>query len=169
MESSSTIPFPGVNRRAPAVRAKIEATALELSRFISSREVCDLNPGTLLAKLHANGKFKDSHLHAARRVIADLELGRHAVARVNGSAATPADDAYDRLRLLIDEQLTSEERQLFVNVFAENYFSGGAKGSTLADIGRSLSGYQGQQQATSAAVRSVQALLERIGAYYADL
>ena len=108
-------------------------------------------------------------MHAARRVIADLELGRHAVSRVDGSAATPADDAYDRLRILLDEVLTEDERRLFRWICAENYFSGGAKGPTLADIGRSLSGYQGQQQATSAAVRSVQSLLERIAAYYADL
>ena len=167
MENSSTIPFPGVNRQAPAVRAKIEATALEI--FVSTRELCDLTPGTLLAKLYANGKFQDTHLHAARRVIADLDLGRHAVARADGSPATPSDDAYDRLRVLLDEVLTENERRLFRWLCAENYFSGGRKGPALADIGRSLSGYQGQQQATSAAVRSVQALLERIAAYYAGL
>jgi len=157
----TTIAFPTGHRRD-----QIQATALELyaARFLPCRSTdFEFAPGTLLAKMQTNGRLEEAHIRAAQHVIADLE---HAVGRTEGRI-TAADDAYDRLRILIDEVLTTRERILFVDVMVNDYFQRAQKGERLPEIGRLLSGYAGKPQATSAAVGRIQALLERISAYYA--
>jgi hypothetical protein len=167
MTEATTIAFPIVNRRHAALdrASQIHATALELfaCKFVACRDEQDFTAGTLLAWLHRNGKFKEAHIQAARRVIEELKL---AVGR-SDVRANAGNDSHDRLRILIDEILTQEDRLLFIDVFAKDYFKPGS--ATLIEIGRTLTGFQGKDTAPAAAVGRVQALLERIGAYYADL
>ena len=172
MSNMTTVNFPGVNRRALATRpdraAEIRATALELiaCRFVACRsEEYEFTSGTILAWMHTYGHFKESHLQAAQRIIDDLAL---AVCR-SDTRATVGNDVFDALKILLDETLTVEERLLFIDVFTKDYFQPGCRTGSLTEIGRVLSGYQGKAQADSSATARVQALLERISAYYADL
>jgi hypothetical protein len=163
----TTIDFHNGNHKLPAKVARdIQSVALEIYavQFVPCKKFdFDFTPGTLLAKLRNAGHMEQAHLSAAQKVLEDLE-----VAATRQGEAGPGNDAFDRVRLLMDEVLTEKERHLMIDLIVRDYFrrEGGEK---LIEIGRLLSGYTGEQQARSAGVARVQALLERIGAYYADL
>jgi hypothetical protein len=117
-------------------------------------------PGTILSKLHRGGRLEKVHLRAARYVLVDLERA------TTGAPPAWASDAFDRITLLLEEALPQKEGQLFVALFIEDYLGQGRGAMSLPKMGELLSGYGGREQAYSAGVARVQALLERIDAYY---
>ncbi|HZV21590.1 MAG TPA: hypothetical protein VE986_08605 [Hyphomicrobiales bacterium] len=161
---------------------EINAVALELYKvqfqpYTGGRY--EFMSGTLLHKLQAEGRLEECHLRAADLVLKDLERASGKSGSVTMGWRDKIDnslvsclpesvwtnDAYDRIKLLMDEALTRKERFLFVDLFVNDYFKKW-KGELLIEMGWLLSGYRGRDQARSAGVARVQALLERIDAYY---
>ncbi|WP_127079683.1 hypothetical protein [Rhodomicrobium lacus] len=157
--------------------------ALYSDKFVGCRDKqFDFARGTLLAKLHSVGKLDEAQLRAAHRVLADFERASGASGgvtmmwrdKIDGSPAgsrSPrrawTNSAHDRLSVLLDQELTARERQLFVDLFINDYFKKW-NGDRLPEMGWLLSGYAGKDQATSAGVSRIQALLDRVARYYGE-
>jgi hypothetical protein len=173
-------------RDTPLARAdrelEINAVAMELLavKFKPCRDkTIEFARGTALAHLHAQGRFTEKHIMAADRVLRDFEKasGKSGAVTMGWSDKvdkSPAgfsiqeawsNDAYDRLRLLIDEALTLEERKLFIDTFVHDYFKRW-NGERIAEAGWLLQGYTGQDSARTAGITRICALLERIWDYY---
>ncbi|MFT4079268.1 hypothetical protein [Rhodomicrobium sp.] len=158
--------------------------ALYSDQFVGCRDKqFDFARGTLLAKLHSIGKLDEVQLRAAHRVLADFErasgasggvtmMWRDKIDASSAGSRSPrrawTNTAHDRLTALVDGELTARERQLFVDVFVNDYFKRWS-GERLAEMGFLLSGYAGKDQATSAGVSRVQALFDRVARYYGEV
>lgn len=172
---------------APAERrAEIAAVDLALysTRFTGCRDrQFEFARGTLLAKIYSSGKLDEAQLRGAHRVLADFERAEGN----SGGVTMPWSDrddtpttgkdstrrawtnsAHDRLSFLLDRELTSRERQLFIDLFVHDYFKRWS-GDRLPEMGFLLTGYAGKDQATSAGVSRIQALLERIARFYGEV
>ncbi|MBJ7534555.1 hypothetical protein JDN40_10610 [Rhodomicrobium vannielii ATCC 17100] len=171
----------------PPAERKAEMSAVDLALYSTRFTGCrdrqfEFARGTLLAKLHSVGKFDEAQLRAAHRVLADFERASGASGgvtmmwrdKIDGSLAgsrSPrrawTNTAHDRLMLLVDGELTARERQLFIDVFVHDYFKRWS-GDRLPEMGFLLTGYAGKDQATSAGVSRIQALLDRVARFYSE-
>jgi|GEM_PF-3162015 len=167
-------------------QAEIAEVSLELAvvRFRGcDDEQYEFARDTLLAKLFSSGKLDEVHLRAAHRILRDFErmaggsggvtmMWRDKIDTLPAGSRSQrgawTNVAHDRLSFLLDEELTPKERRLFVDVFVNDYFKRWS-GERLAEMGWLLSGYTGKEQATSAGVSRIQALLERIARFYGEV